>query len=323
MSNKDTKILMHTNKNTTILIHAEKKRDYTYYPEAFRKAHVIPYRCKHIIKNSGQLRKIYIPTIEFKALLQHVGISLKHIYHVQKIVDCDHAFCNGRNSITNAQAHITQRYVLSLDIKDFFDSITTEYLKPYVSADTLKIILINNRLPQGFPTSPILSNIAMIPFDAQLSQALNKINPTIIYTRYADDLTFSFNDLTYKDSIMSAVLGLFRLHKFKLNKTKMKLQDKHNGRAIITGVGVSMTGVHPTRKTLKKIRAALHQNNHESWRGLVEWSLCKSPKTIDSPEDLTLANTYYELPYMKQVSNVQLLEDELLYSDHFFAKSFI
>jgi retron-type reverse transcriptase len=241
-----------------------------------------PYNIVKIPKKNGGFRYIYIPSDSLKEKLQSLLPAIKNLYDKYKKVDCDHAFYQGRNSVTNAQAHIKHCYVLSLDIKNFFESVTNQHLKKYLPTHILELTLVNNKLPQGFPTSPYLSNIAMIPFDEQLVQELNKINPNIVYTRYADDLTFSFGDIKNKDLIITVVIQLLRLYKFKLNKSKMKFQDKCNGRAIITGVGVSTTAVYPTRKTLKKIRAALHQNNEASFRGLVEWSFCKPPKQTSS-----------------------------------------
>lgn len=243
---------------------------------------MLEYKVVKIPKRNGGFRDIYIPSDSFKEKLQSLLSLIKNIYYKHKKVDCDHAFYQGRNSVTNANAHIKHRYVLSLDIKNFFESVSEHHLKKYVPPHILELTLINNKLPQGFPTSPYLSNIAMIPFDYQLLQALNNIDSTIVYTRYADDLTFSFGDPQTKDAIITIVIQLLRLHRFKLNKSKIKFQDKCNGRAIITGISVSTTGVHPTRKTLKKIRAALHQNNEASFRGLVEWSFCKPPKQTSS-----------------------------------------
>jgi len=64
---------------------------------------------------------------------------------------------------------------------------------------------------------------------------------------------------------------------FKINKRKTKIQSADSGRRIITGVAIDNKGVHPTRRTLKKIRAAQHQNNTSSMLGLIEWSKCKLP----------------------------------------------
>lgn len=210
------------------------------------------YNIVKIPKKHGGFRYIYIPNDSLKEKLHSFLPVIKNIYDKYKKIDCDHAFYRGRNSVTNAHAHIQHRYVLSLDIKDFFESVSTHHLKNYIPPHLIEITLVNNKLPQGFPTSPYLSNIAMIPFDHQLVHALNEINPAIVYTRYADDLTFSFSDIQNKDSIITIAVQLLRLYRFKLNKSKMKLQDKCNGRAIITGVAVSITAVYPTRKTLKK-----------------------------------------------------------------------
>jgi len=65
---------------------------------------------------------------------------------------------------------------------------------------------------------------------------------------------------------------------FIINNNKTKFQNYKNGRRVITGVGVDNTGVYPTRKTIKRIRAAAHQDNEPQLNGLLEWSKCKLPK---------------------------------------------
>ena len=140
-------------------------------------------------------------------------------------------------------------------------------------------MLVDNHVPQGFSTSPYLANIAMIDFDKYLVETLSTLDQNIIYTRYADDLTFSFNDKALKGIVLSEIAKICHHFGFKIHPKKTRFQDKDNGRAIITGVGVSMYNVHPTRKTIRRLRAARHQSNEDSAQGLAEWVLCKTPRS--------------------------------------------
>lgn len=234
------------------------------------------YTQKCISKKNGKIRKIYIPNENLKAFLRTLLKSLENIYQNNYIHDCDHAFLKGKNCVTNASSHIKNRFILSLDIENFFESLPKKLLDSYIPNHILDLVLINKKIVQGYPTSPYLANIAMIEIDNSIMKVIE--NKDVTYTRYADDLTFSFNDLIEKEYIFAMVVQILKEFNLKINAQKTKFQDKKNGRAIITGIGVSMYAVHPTRKTLKKIRAAQHQNNNLSERGLISWSLCKTPK---------------------------------------------
>lgn len=237
---------------------------------------IFSYNKKLISKKNGKYRTIYVPNENLKKFLRSVLPELEKIYDKHVIEHCDHAFIKGKNCVTNASSHIHQRYVLSLDIENFFESLPSTLLEKYIPVHLLDLVLINNKIVQGLPTSPYLANIAMIEIDAAILNALK--SKEIVYSRYADDLTFSFNDRKMKEYIIEKVVRILRTYKLKVNPRKTKLQDKENGRAIVTGIGVSMYAVYPTRKTLKKIRAAQHQKNVLSEQGLTSWSLCKLPK---------------------------------------------
>ena len=236
------------------------------------------YQIAKISKRNGKYRKIYMPNEDYKVHLRQLIPQLQQIYQQNVVFESDHAFVPKRNCVTNASIHIEQRYVLSIDIEDFFDSINYRILSKYIPINLLEDIIVENKVPQGFPTSPMVANIAMIDIDKLIIESLERRNPNIQYSRYADDLTFSFDDIKEKDLIFAEAIKVFRGFGLKLNSKKTKLQDKNNGRAIITGIGVCYHTVHPTRKSLKKLRAATHQQNENSIIGLQEWILCKYPK---------------------------------------------
>lgn len=231
-----------------------------------------------INKKNRHYRIIYAPSEEYKIVLKALIPIFTKVYYENRFLDYDHAFLRGRNCVTNAEKHIKNSLVICLDIKDFFDSIKDRLLLKYIPQDLLNLVLIDQAIPQGFPTSPILANIAMIDVDLKIDMALKTIDNDAVYTRYADDLTVSFNNKTHLKSIHNAIKEILNEYGFSLNTYKYDFYNKNNERAIITGIGVSKNGIHPTRKTLKKLRAAEHQENLNSYTGLKEWSKCKPPK---------------------------------------------
>ena len=180
-----------------------------------KKEKIYTYRKIKLSKKNGKFRDIYIPDDPFKKHLNTLLKPLASIYEKQHVYDCDHAFFKGRNCVTNASCHLKNRYVLSLDIKDFFDSITSKHLEKYISEDILYFILIKSRLPQGFPTSPYAANIAVIELDRMIVENLRSFDSNIIYSRYADDLTFSFDEKEKVHFIISEIIKICNYFNFR------------------------------------------------------------------------------------------------------------
>ena len=76
-----------------------------------------------------------------------------------------------------------------------------------------------SRLPQGAPTSPMLSNIIASKMDEMMLEYCKKRG--IIYTRYADDLTFSA-DSDVKVPPIEDIYKIVYLNGFKVNRMKQK-----------------------------------------------------------------------------------------------------
>lgn len=242
---------------------------------------IADYRKIRISKGKNKYRTIYIPDDYKTQQLKECLFEIRKSYKNHVVYEVDHAFVGGKNCVTNAMQHLKHRYVLSLDIANFFDSIQSHHVKDILSETMIHKTFVNNALPQGFLTSPMIANIAMIPIDKMIVEhiIMSRLkDSSVIYTRYADDLTFSFDQLVEKDVIIAEVIKILRLFNLKINKKKIQLYDKQHGRAIVTGVAIDYVNVYPTRKTIKKIRAARHQHNSSSLHGLLEWSLCKVPK---------------------------------------------
>lgn len=151
-----------------------------------------------IRKKNGGIRNIHSPTLELK-IIQRV-LSDFFIRHYQNR-KCVHGFVTDRSIVTNAIYHVGKRCVFNIDLKDFFPSISFEMIitlltgnKFFFSSEIAeiltKICTYQYCLPQGAPTSPILSNFICENLDYQL-QTLAYKNKAV-YSRYGDDITFSF-----------------------------------------------------------------------------------------------------------------------------------
>lgn len=230
-----------------------------------------------IKKSAHSYRTIYVPNFEERKVLRAAKHELDWIYLKMGMPDCVHGFRFGRSAVSNAIKHVNYKYSISVDLKDFFDSITPRHVKDYLSDHLIYTCFIDGAPRQGLCTSPVISNIVMYHVD----QLLSNING-VMYTRYADDITISFNE-KYK---IEPVLEIAKYHlsqfSFTINEHKTKVQHSSNGRRIITGIGVS-DDVYPTRSIKRKIRAAKHQNQVDSELGLTTWTnfIRNTKKLID------------------------------------------
>ena len=132
--------------------------------------------------------------------------------------DAAHGFVPGRSTVTNAEPHVGAALVVKLDLLNFFPSIHYQrvaglfrhYGYDEEVADLLAALTTHRprladgtvawpgALPQGAPTSPALANLVCRRLDARLSGLARRSGAR--YTRYADDLTFSFEARSQRTS---------------------------------------------------------------------------------------------------------------------------
>lgn len=265
-----------------------------------------------INKGNGKFRLIYAPDARERSELRSV---LGQIERKCRMSDKDgvvHGFTRRRSCVTNALAHVGREYTLKMDLQDFFDSVGERQLKGRLSKDELSKVLVDGAARQGLPTSPAVANLAARPMDKAIIKLRTK-GWDFVYTRYADDLTLSFDDPDMADRLKAKVLEIARRNGFQVNASKTKLMRARDGRRHITGLAVDGDGVYPTRKTKRRLRAALHQRNKEQARGLAEWCRCalpKPPKFRDSTDDeLARLCKAWRLPKIKS-SHLHSKEEE-------------
>src|SRR6266568_2538034 len=165
-----------------------------------------------IPKRSGGTRLICAPPPAILALQTKLNRILRLVYKPRAST---HGFVENRSILTNAQSHTSKRFVLNLDLSDFFPSINFGRIrglflaKPYLlpeDAATLiaQICSHNGSLPQGAPTSPVISNMICWKLDRELEKLAHYNKCT--YTRYADDITFSTSMKRFPANIATPTL---------------------------------------------------------------------------------------------------------------------
>lgn len=150
-----------------------------------------------ISKRRGGVRTIRSPKEDLKAVQRALAELLQGNLAPR---DSAHGFIRERSIATNAKQHVGRRFVLNVDLKDFFPTVnfgrvrgvfmSASFGAPEKTATILaQICCHEGSLPQGAPTSPVVSNIVCYRMDGQLVRLATKYG--CVYTRYADDITFS------------------------------------------------------------------------------------------------------------------------------------
>lgn len=186
-------------------------------------------------------RRVVIPSLE---ALRNVHRSVFHLLQQLEhgLPRYVHGYVRDRSPVTNALPHAGKKWMQKFDIKDFFDSIdsamvTLALIETGLSTRLAKqltlLVTHDNKLPAGACTSPLLSNLVFRNIDVQLaSLALER---DIVYTRYADDLTFSSaQEFDVYGDVVSAVQTLG----FVLNRKKTRT-IKFGQSLYVTGLSTS------------------------------------------------------------------------------------
>ena len=237
-----------------------------------------PYNIFYISKKNGKFRRIFSLYKEQKKQFRELIPDLERVLLKHDSHQVNYAFIRNRNCVENAMQHIGYKYTVSMDLENFFESVNRKHVDKYLDEDIMDQCFISGAPQQGLPTSPLIANLAFLDCDNTILKSLKKYNISSVYTRYADDLAISFDNKKDIGKVIFLISNIVNNSGFKVNKKKTKIQSIDNGRKVITGVAIDNKVVYPTRRTLKKIRAAQHQNNSNSLLGLIEWSKCKLPK---------------------------------------------
>lgn len=207
-------------------------------------------------KNKDKYRKISEPLPNLKAIQRWI---LDEILYKLEPSSYSKAFRKGYSIKDNARFHRKQNKVMSMDIQDYFSSITAKSVYSFfrnigyakdVSSMIANVCTLNDSLPQGAPTSPMLSNLITIQLDKRIAGYAIKNN--IRYTRYADDLSFSGN--FDEGKTIKVIKAILKSEGFKINESKTRVR-KQNQQQEVTGIVVNEKLQAP-----RKYRKAFRQN---------------------------------------------------------------
>ena len=216
-----------------------------------------------IQKKNKKTREISAPCVALKNLQKKLNEKLQPIYweNYLKRKNYVYGFLDGQNIVDNAKIHLKNRYVVNIDLENFFDTITFPRVRgllmsypfelpPKAATILAQILTFDFKLPQGAPSSPIISNFICAKLDGELWRFAQKVHCK--YSRFADDMTFS----TRKDSVLSQIGNLsdfdFKIspklssiiveNGFKINLSKTRCMTRYN-RQEVTGLTVNDTVV--------------------------------------------------------------------------------
>lgn len=237
-------------------------------------------------KRDGSPRLISAPKPELKKAQAWIA---REITEHLPVHGAAHGFLVGRSIVTNARVHAGASILVKLDIKGFYPTVTFRRVKGLLrraglgeQVATLAALLATESprdevvthgkthyvatgprsLPQGAPTSPSITNALCLRLDARLSGLARVLGCR--YTRYADDLAFSWHAPAAKKpevgTLLRAVGMIVRAEGFELHKKKTRVM-RSGARQRITGLVVNAATDRPParvpRETQRRLRAAI------------------------------------------------------------------
>ncbi|WP_123619085.1 TIR domain-containing anti-phage reverse transcriptase [Phaeobacter inhibens] len=235
------------------------------------------YQSFEIPKKREGTRPIDRPVRGLALAQERLAAVLKQSYRPKSFI---HGYVTKRSFLTNAHYHEKQKWVLNIDIEDFFGSIGFARIRGLfmsqffgfnhrVATILARLTTYKDALPQGARTSPILSNIIAHNLDKHLVEIA--VKERLKYSRYADDITFSSSRRKIPPSLVrtwepeygdrEVILGekitdAFKTAHFRINPDKTRIQ-LFRERQVVTGLIVN-EGANVYRKDISRLRMKLH-----------------------------------------------------------------
>ena len=220
------------------------------------------YREFRLEKRSGGYRRIMAPRAFLKTTQRFLA---QRLFTVLPVHDTVHSFRTGRSFVTNALVHEGRPRLLKIDIQDFFDFISERMVVDLLarhgfslseSRQLAALATIGGSIPQGAPTSPVLSNALLFDFDREVSAEAETLG--LHYSRYSDDISLSGESEPALEQMAMEIRAQLRgRFGMRVNSRKAHLLLPHQ-RKIVTGVVVNER-VTPSKTWRRQVRAAFDQ----------------------------------------------------------------
>lgn len=169
----------------------------------------------------------------------------------------------GRSIRHNGEVHIGQAVVVTIDLKDFFPSVTTHHVYavfsqrlryvPTLAGVMTRLTTFRRRLPQGAPTSTTLANLAFLPAAERIAEVAHSLG--LRFTVWVDDVSLS--GVRAREAI-PLVIGILREFGFAVSCRKVRVQSGWREAQLVTGVVVNQA-VSYGRAGVRKVRAAIRE----------------------------------------------------------------
>lgn len=237
-------------------------------------------------KRDGGKRLISAPKPKLKAVQRWIA---RNITEQLPVHGAAHGFLAGRSTVTNAEVHAGAKVLVKFDIKDFYPTITTNRVKGLmrkagyneqvatvlamlvteaprepveIRGETHHVATGPRSLPQGAPTSPSITNALCLRLDLRLAGLAHHLG--IRYSRYADDMTFSFHGEAPHPigKLKGGVKLIVESEGFTMHDKKTRVM-RNGRRQKVTGLVINTAGpdqpvARVPRQMIRKVRAAIH-----------------------------------------------------------------
>jgi RNA-directed DNA polymerase len=227
----------------------------SYYRPFRMSADMKPFQKK---PRSAKIRNIDRPTGDLKEIQKRIQRS------ILRPISLPEGVCGGvkgRGVLDNVMIHRSATTLVTLDIRDFFPSITNDHVyrvwsdvlrySPKVAGLLTKLTTFERHLPQGASTSTSLANLVLLSVDPMIRQACAEMN--VLYSVYVDDMAFSGDRAPEVINVAARVL---KMAGFAVSRRKLGIM-RPGHRKILNGVIVALSpGVPKTRRSA--IRSAIH-----------------------------------------------------------------
>lgn len=225
------------------------------------------YRQMQIPKRKGGMRHLCVPDDLLCTIQRNI---LRNVLCEFSVSSYAAAYKKKTSVLDNARPHVGAKQIVKLDIKDFFENISyllvyqhafpATHFPPAIRRILTELCCYRDYLPQGAPTSPAVSNLVMKPFDEYMGEWCKERD--ICYTRYCDDLTFSWKKVregkavTDDGALIKKVRSFLHAYGFELNNKKTRIL-RQNVRQSVTGIVVNEK-LQVSREYRKNLRQELY-----------------------------------------------------------------
>ncbi|WP_287084110.1 retron St85 family RNA-directed DNA polymerase [Blautia sp. LMAG:89] len=232
-----------------LLYYLTYKKEYCYFQK------VIP-------KKDKTERILNVPNLSLKVVQKWI---LKEILEKIFVSEQAMAFVPNKNGLReNAERHKKNIFLLEMDITNFFGTITEQQVytlfcnigyNSKVAGILANLCTYNNYLPQGAVTSPYIANLVCYHMDARINGYCSRKD--IVYTRYADDLTFSSDNRMLLNKIEKFIKYIVTDEGFTINDKKTRYLS-NDVKKTVTGITINDDSIHVDKKFKRNLRAQIY-----------------------------------------------------------------